>query len=82
MAENPLIHVPKAWPTIHKLNSIRRKVVGQARSFDVINWEDTSYGKAHHHHMDIHESVVIGDNVQIHCDTIKIDEFLLPSLFM
>jgi acetyltransferase-like isoleucine patch superfamily enzyme len=26
-------------------------------------------------HIDIHESVVIGDNVQIHCDSIKIGEF-------
>ena len=26
-------------------------------------------------HIDIHESVVIGDNVQIHCDSVKIGEF-------
>jgi len=26
-------------------------------------------------HIDIHESVVIGDNVQIHCDSIKLGEF-------
>ena len=26
-------------------------------------------------HIDIHESVVIGDNVHIHCNSIKIDEF-------
>ena len=26
-------------------------------------------------HIDIHESVEIGDNVQIHCDSIKIGEF-------
>ena len=55
MAENPLTHVPKAWPTIHKLNHIRRKIVSQARSFDIINWENTHYGSDRHQQMDIHE---------------------------
>lgn len=55
MAENPLIHLPKALPTINKVNALRRRVVTQARSFDIINWENTSYGNGKLQAMDIHE---------------------------
>ena len=44
MAENPLVRVPKLWPMVNRSNQLRRNVVGKARSFDIIEWDNTPYG--------------------------------------
>ena len=55
MAENPLVHIPRAWPVLNKANALRRQLVGQLRSFDVIRWEGTPYGTAPRQTLQIHE---------------------------
>lgn len=44
MAENPLVRVPKLWPMVNRSNQLRRNFVGKARSFDIIEWDNTPYG--------------------------------------
>jgi acetyl esterase/lipase len=55
MAENPLVHIPRAWPMLNRANALRRRVVGQLRSFDVIQWDGTPYGKHRSQAMHIQE---------------------------
>lgn len=45
MADNPLVHLPRAWPVVDKANALRRQVVGRARSFDLIKWSEVEYGE-------------------------------------
>lgn len=45
MADNPLVHVPHAWPVVGKVNALRRQVVGRVRSLDLIQWDQVEYGK-------------------------------------
>ncbi len=46
MAENPLVRVPAAWPVLDRANALRRRVIGRARSFDMIQWDGVEYGEA------------------------------------
>ena len=55
MAENPLVHLPKAWPALNHANDIRRKVVGRAKSVDLIRWDGVSYGVSPEQKMKIWE---------------------------
>jgi dipeptidyl aminopeptidase/acylaminoacyl peptidase len=45
MAENPLVHVPRAFPVLDGANALRRRAVGRARSVDLIRWQEVEYGK-------------------------------------
>ncbi len=45
MVDNPLVHVPRAWPVVDKVNALRRQVVGRMRSFDLIHWDQVEYGE-------------------------------------
>jgi len=45
MADNPLVHVPRALPVLDKANALRRQVVGRVRSFDLIQWDQVAYGE-------------------------------------
>lgn len=44
MAENPLVHVPVAWPVLQKANELRRAAVGRVRTVDMLQWDDVAYG--------------------------------------
>ena len=44
MAENPLVHVPAAWPVLMRANQLRRRVVGRVRSIDMLQWDGVTYG--------------------------------------
>lgn len=55
MAENPIVHVPQAWPLVHQVNQLRRNVVGNLRSFDIINWKGTPYGEHPEQCLDLQE---------------------------
>ncbi len=45
MAENPLVHVPVAWPALFKANELRRQAVGRVRSVDMLQWDGVAYGE-------------------------------------
>ncbi len=55
MAENPIVHIPKAWPAVRTLNQLRRNIVSKARSFDIMRWEGTPYGPHPRQRMEIDE---------------------------
>jgi acetyl esterase/lipase len=44
VAENPLVHVPAAWPALLRANALRRQLSGKLRSFDLVRWPDVPYG--------------------------------------
>ena len=45
MAENPLVHVPAAWPALMQANALRRQAVGRVRSVDMLQWDGVAYGE-------------------------------------
>jgi acetyl esterase/lipase len=45
VADNPLVHLPRAWPVVGKVNALRRQVVGRVRSFDLVQWDQVEYGQ-------------------------------------
>jgi len=56
MADNPLVHVPKAaLPALTKANALRRKVQGRLTSFDLIQWNEVAYGERARQHVHIWE---------------------------
>jgi len=55
MAENPLVHVPSVWPLVNRANQLRRNIVGNLRSFDIINWDGTPYGSHPRQCLDLQE---------------------------
>jgi acetyl esterase/lipase len=55
MAENPIVHIPTVWPLVNKANHLRRKIIGNARSFDIINWKGTPYGTHERQCLDLQE---------------------------
>ena len=56
LADNPLVHVPKAaLPVLQKANALRRRVQGRVSSFDLIQWNEVSYGERMRQHVHIWE---------------------------
>lgn len=56
LADNPLVHVPKAaLPVLEKANALRRRVQGRVTSFDLIQWDEVAYGERMRQHVHIWE---------------------------
>ena len=55
MAKDPLIHIPKAYPIFQRFALQSKGFLRDIRSFDIMRWEDTSYGTHIEQKMDIFE---------------------------
>ena len=56
LADNPLVHVPKAaLPVLEKANALRRRVQGRFFSVDLIQWNEVAYGERMRQHVHIWE---------------------------
>ena len=55
MAKNPLVRIPKALPVAQNLALQSKQVLKSLRSFDIMEWGDTSYGSLPEQKMTIYE---------------------------